>query len=143
MDENEVTNNEFETPVYHTKTDEELKEKIEEAAKEVFGESTEEVEETRPIDVVFTHPQQILNNKQIQLLFRKQAWLEKEKQARKERGEDEQGAEELTPTEKSAIDLFILRAKHHHSKPKALSTKQRAAKKVKRKLTKQSRKANR
>lgn len=139
MDENEVKNQELETPVYEEVTADDLKEKIEEVAEEVFDEN----EDVRPADVVFKHPHQILTNKQIQLLFRKQAWLEKEKQARKERGEDEEGAEELTPTEKSAIDLFILRAKHQHSKPKQLNAKQRTAKRLKRRMTKVSRKANR
>jgi hypothetical protein len=136
MDENEVSINEIETPIYDALASDDLNEKNLEVDDLLE-------EEVRPADVIFKHPHQILTNKQIQLLFRKQAWLAKEKAALKERGEDEETAEELTPTEKSAIDLFILRARGQHSKAKVLTAKDRTARKAKRRISKQSRKANR
>jgi ABC-type oligopeptide transport system ATPase subunit len=88
---------------------------------EVIG--TQEVINEPKKEVVFRHPQQILTEKEIQIL------LTKEK-------------EELTEIESKAIKLFLLRAKHHGSKPKVLSGTQRAHRKVKRKLAKKSRKIN-
>lgn len=134
MEENVEKNQNIETPVYEVSNE-----------SKNFGEIDDLIseDEKRPEDVVFKHPQQILTNKQIQLLLKKQAWLEKEKKARVERGEDEGSAEELTPTEKGAIDLLLLRMRLHKSKPKQLTAKQRTAKKAKRKETKKSRKANR
>lgn len=120
MDENEVKNQQIET--------QEVTEVIEVAEPEVIK------------DVVFRHPQQILTNKEIQNLFRKKAKVDEENAEREKRGEEP--VEGLTPTEKGAISLFILRAKHHRSKPKMLTSKQRSALKAKRKASKQSRKIN-
>jgi hypothetical protein len=109
-------------------------------------EITDVIEVTEPVveeikEVVFRHPQQILTNKEIQNLFKKKAKVDEENAEREKRGEDP--VEGLTPTEKGAISLFILRAKHHGSKPKKLSAKQRTAVKAKRKTSKKSRKINR
>lgn len=97
------------------------------------------VEEEKIEDVIFRHPQQILTNKQLQNLFKKQAKIDQLKAA----SENPDDIEDLTETEKGAIKLFLLRARHHNSKPKALSTKQRKALKKKRKISRASRKVNR
>jgi hypothetical protein len=76
-------------------------------------------------EVVFRHPQQILTNKEIQILLAKKN-------------------EELNDLEKDAIKLFLIRAKHHNSRPlKVLSKKQNKLKKQKRRTAKKSRKTNR
>ena len=80
-------------------------------------------EEVKP-ELILRHPQQILTNKQVQFLLTKKE-------------------EEMSETEKGALSLFFLRAKHHNSKPKMLSTKQRTALKKKRKASRDSRKVNR
>jgi len=123
MDENEVKNQQIET--------QEITEVIEVAEPEV-----EEIK-----DVVFRHPQQILTNKEIQNLFKKKAKVDEENAEREKRGEEP--VKGLTETEEGAIKLFILRAKHHGSKPKVLTAKQRTALKAKRKASKKSRKINR
>ena len=123
MDENEVKNQPIKT--------QEITEVIEVAEPEI------EVIK----DVVFRHPQQILTNKEIQNLFRKKAKVEEENAEREKRGEEP--VEGLSETEKGAIKLFILRAKHSGSKPKKLTSKQRTALKAKRKASKKSRKINR
>ncbi|HTH30832.1 MAG TPA: hypothetical protein VL946_05745 [Lacibacter sp.] len=123
MDENEVKNQEIET--------QEITDVIEVAEPEV-----EEIK-----DVTFRHPQQILTNKEVQNLFRKQAKVNEENAEREKRGEE--AVEGLTETEKGAIKLFLLRARHHGSKPKVLTAKQRTALKAKRKASRKSRKINR
>jgi hypothetical protein len=97
------------------------------------------VEDEKIEEVIFRHPQQILTNKQLQNLFKKQAKVDQLKSV----SENPDEVEDLTETEKGAIKLFLLRARHHNSKPKALSTKQRKALKKKRRTAKISRKANR
>lgn len=101
-----------------------------------------DVIETEEIkDVVFRHPQQLLTTKEIQNLFRKKSKVDEENVEREKRGEEL--VEGLTEIEKGAINLFLLRAKHHNSKPKQLTSKERTARKAKRKAAKQSRKINR
>lgn len=126
MDENEVKNQEIETQEIIKEVD---------AIEQILN----EVEEIK--DVVFRHPQQILTNKEIQNLFRKKAKVDEENLEREKRGEEK--VEGLTETEKGAIILFLLRARHQGSKPKKLSKKQRTALKAKRKTSKKSRKINR
>lgn len=75
-------------------------------------------------ELILRHPQQILTNKQVQFLLMKKE-------------------EDMTETEKGALSLFLLRAKHHNSRPKMLSSKQRIALKKKRKASRDSRKVNR
>lgn len=95
-------------------------------AAEQAPETTQElVEEVVKQEVKFRHPHQILTNKEIQILI-----------AKKE--------EDLTEVEKDAIKLFIVRTKHHGSSPrKVLNTAQNKKKRNKKRIAKQSRKANR
>lgn len=130
MDENEVKNQ-----------PEDVKSIIdaEEVLTDILTEELEKVEEIK--DVAFRHPQQLLTNKQIQSLFLKKGKIDEENAEREKRGEEP--IEGLTETEKGAITLFLLRARSHGSKPKQLSTKERTARKAKRKTSKKSRKLNR
>ena len=125
MDENEVKNQQIET------------QEITEA--DVIDAAEPEVEEIK--DVVFKHPQQILSNKEIQYLFKKKAKIDEENLEREKRGEDP--VDSLSETEKGAISLFLLRAKHQGSKPKKLTSKKRTLLKAKRKASRKSRKINR
>jgi len=124
MDKNNVKNQEIET------------QKI---TVDAIEQAINEIDEIK--DVVFKHPQQILTNKEIQNLFKKKAKVDEENLEREKRGEEK--VEGLTETEKGAISLFMLRARHQGSKPKKLNKKQRTALKAKRKTSKKSRKINR
>lgn len=104
---------------------------------------TEEVEKPEIKEVKFRHPQQLLTNKEIQILIEKQALVEQARAEKEKNGEDPDTVEDLNPTEKGAISLYLLRARHHNSRPKLLSSKKRKALKKKRKISKNSRKANR
>jgi hypothetical protein len=137
MDENESKNQAIETQE-NLITDAELAE-IEASTVNFSNKITEE---SAPREVNFRHPQQILTNKEIQILFEKKGKVDQENAEREKKGEEP--IEGLTEIEKGAIQLFLIRAQHHGSKPKLnLSTKQRKARKKKRSISKASRKANR
>jgi hypothetical protein len=138
MDENESKNQPIENQEEQLITDAELAE-IEASTIDFSNEITEQ---TAPAEVNFRHPQQILTNREIQILFEKKGKLDQENAERVKKGEEP--IEGLTEIEKGAIQLFLVRAQHHGSKPKLnLSTKQKKARKRKRSISKASRKANR
>lgn len=94
-------------------------------AAEQAPETTQELVEEVKKEVKFRHPHQILTNKEVQILLTKKE-------------------EELTEVEKDAIKLFVVRARHHGSTPrKVLNTAQNKKKRLKKRMTKKSRKANR
>ena len=77
------------------------------------------------VEIKWRHPQQILTNKEAQILLSKKE-------------------EELTEVEKTALKWLVLRLRHHNSTPKKVSsTKQNTKRKLKRRMSKVSRKANR
>lgn len=82
--------------------------------------------ENQPLgEIKWRHPQQVLTNREAQILLTKKE-------------------EELTESEKYALKWLILRARNHGSSPKKVLTKtQNKRKRLKRKMAKQSRKANR
>lgn len=113
------------------------------ATKFVSDVLTEELEKAEKKEVKFRHPHQVLSNREFQILIEKQAAVDQAKAEKEKNGQDPETVEDLTPTEKNAISLFLIRAKHHNSRPKLLSAKKRKVLKKKRKTSRDSRKKNR
>jgi len=98
-----------------------------ESAEDVEAQNAAEAAENQepPKEVIFRHPQQVLTNKEVQILLMKKE-------------------EDMNETEKAALALYFVRAKHHGSRPlKQLNTRQNKKKRHKRRMSNQSRKANR